>query len=147
MTSLLFRSATLPLRLARSAAGVLAVLVIAAPVAAEAQQAGPGARNGETRTTRSDGAVAPQVSATPRREQRRQARITSSTQALPAPDSWQTGIDPPEGGVTVAPAGTVAGDGASLPLVGVVDIPLRPAPAQSSGLQPSTPPSPVARNR
>lgn len=126
MTHPLFRSATPHRGPGLVAVILLVACVVAAP--AQARQVTQPPRADETRTVRSDGTLAPQVRQTPRREQRRQSRVTASTQALPPPGSWQDGIDPPEGGLTVAPAGTVAGDGTGVPLVGVVDIPLRPAP-------------------
>lgn len=145
MTRPLFRSATQAAALACAAGILLAGVVIAGPALAGAQQAGQQAGqppcSGESRTVRSDGAVGPQVCQTPRREQRRRTRITTTTQALPAPDSWHDGIDPPGGGLTVAPAGTVAGDGTGVPLVGVVDIPLRPAPPASGPRPPASPPA------
>lgn len=136
MTKRLFRSATF----ATASLVLLAAGGAALATPAEARQAGQRLQTDETRTTRSDGAVAPQVRQSPRREQRRQSRITTTSQALPAHDSWQSTIDPPDGGLTVAPAGTAAGDmqaygvntGSGLPLVGVVDIPLRPAPSGTS---------------
>ncbi len=139
-----FRSATPPASRALAAAAVCAGIMVV-PALAQAQQAGQQTRPGESRTIRSDGTVAAQVSQTPRREQRRQVRVTSSTQALPAPDSWQVWIDPPEGGQTVAPAGTVAGDGTAVPLVGVVDIPLRPA--ASGRPRPAASPAEAGLNR
>lgn len=145
MTKPLFRSATQAAALACAAGILLAGVVMAGPALAGARQAdrqaGQPACSGESRTVRSDGTVGPQVSQTPRREQRRRSRITTTTQALPAPDSWQDGIDPPGGGLTVAPAGTVAGDGTGVPLVGVVDIPLRPAPPASGTRPPTSPPA------
>lgn len=138
----LFRSATQPAALAWAAGILVAGVVVAAPALALARPAGQPVCSGESRTVRSDGAVSPQVSQTPRREQRRRSRITATTQALPAPDSWQDGIDPPGGGLTVAPAGTVAGEGTGVPLVGVVDIPLHPAPPASGPRSPAPPPAP-----
>jgi hypothetical protein len=63
---------------------------------------------GVVTTHRSDGGVFPEVSQRPRQQRVRQVKIVGSRQALPARGSWETSVEPPEGGDFVVPAGTIS---------------------------------------
>jgi hypothetical protein len=60
-------------------------------------------------THRSDGTGAG-VREVPRRVARRDARVVRSTDALAKPGAWRARIEPPGGGVRVAPAGEGGAD-------------------------------------